>query len=212
VLYSERVSMTSNQPTAGWYPDPHTHGTQRYWDGVQWTPYTAAAFGAGPQSAMVPAGTPVYTPWIWFVAVLPLLSTIPLMLIDWRGYLENSILAASNATAAPEVYALTGFGAGYFLAAFAGWVLAAVGIVSSYLDWRILRDRGFTRRFHWAWAFLGTTVYAIGRSVMVRRASGASNAVMWVAIVVYVIALVVPLARITTQMVAAFATLALYGY
>ncbi|CAN5479945.1 hypothetical protein BH10ACT5_BH10ACT5_04950 [soil metagenome] len=30
-------------PLAGWYPDPHDSGAQRYWDGAQWTPHTATA-------------------------------------------------------------------------------------------------------------------------------------------------------------------------
>jgi hypothetical protein len=30
-----------NNPPAGWYPDTQKPGTQRYWDGAQWTEHTA---------------------------------------------------------------------------------------------------------------------------------------------------------------------------
>jgi len=34
---------TQGRPAAGWYADPSQPGSQRYWDGAQWTPYQAAA-------------------------------------------------------------------------------------------------------------------------------------------------------------------------
>jgi hypothetical protein len=39
---SEPVAAGPGQP-AGWYPDPTAPGTQRYWDGNQWTQHTTAA-------------------------------------------------------------------------------------------------------------------------------------------------------------------------
>jgi hypothetical protein len=37
------------------------------------------------------------------------------------------------------------------------------------LDWRRLRNAGVVRPFHWAWIFLGPTVYVIGRTVVLRK-------------------------------------------
>jgi hypothetical protein len=47
-------------PPAGWYPDPSTPGTQRYWDGSRWTEHTAplqAAPTPASSAATIP-GTP----------------------------------------------------------------------------------------------------------------------------------------------------------
>ena len=39
----------SQQQPAGWYPDPEQPGTQRYWDGAQWTDQRAPAAQQVPQ-------------------------------------------------------------------------------------------------------------------------------------------------------------------
>lgn len=41
----------STTPPAGWYPDPTTPGTQRWWDGTQWSEHTAPLPGPGPTGA-----------------------------------------------------------------------------------------------------------------------------------------------------------------
>ena len=38
------------QTPPGWYPDSTNPGQQRYWDGSQWTDYTAPAAAGGPQA------------------------------------------------------------------------------------------------------------------------------------------------------------------
>ena len=52
--------MTNPAPAAGWYPDPQGPGMLRWWDGAQWTSYTApippAAPPAGPGYAPTPPG------------------------------------------------------------------------------------------------------------------------------------------------------------
>jgi hypothetical protein len=39
---SKRRAAVVGHP-AGWYPDPSVPGTQRYWDGTQWTQHVSAA-------------------------------------------------------------------------------------------------------------------------------------------------------------------------
>jgi TM2 domain-containing membrane protein YozV len=62
--------MTSEQPAAGWYPDPSGGPGQRYWDGQQWqapavpqppsavAPYGGAGFG-GPGYGVDAYGRPL---------------------------------------------------------------------------------------------------------------------------------------------------------
>ncbi len=45
--------MTSQQPAAGWYPDPSGAPGQKYWDGQQWN-------APPPPPGGVPYGTPGY--------------------------------------------------------------------------------------------------------------------------------------------------------
>jgi len=47
--------MTSEQPAAGWYPDPSGKPSQMYWDGQQWH-----TDGSGTTSAVAPYGAAGY--------------------------------------------------------------------------------------------------------------------------------------------------------
>lgn len=64
----------SEQPPAGWYPDPHDQSRQRYWDGTQWTDHAApqtevAGSASWPQdSSAAPSlglGDQAPDPWLW---------------------------------------------------------------------------------------------------------------------------------------------------
>lgn len=43
IAADEMASAAAPTTPAGWYPDPHSPGLQRYWDGSQWTANTAPA-------------------------------------------------------------------------------------------------------------------------------------------------------------------------
>lgn len=188
-------ATTPNTP-AGWYPDPAGAGRSRWWDGTQWTehyhdPYT----GAPAQTLSAPAGTQPYTPWIWILAFLPLLSIVTLFSLNFTGYLQ--------ATMTGDVRGMMSslFTPGYFLALLFAFLVWGGSVLCSYLDWKELVRREVPRPFHWAFAFLGVTVYVIGRSVVVRRRTGLGIAPMWVAIAVYVAVFVASLVWTSLMMV-----------
>ncbi|MBW9094434.1 Ltp family lipoprotein [Microbacterium jejuense] len=55
---SENNNTAPQLPPAGWYPDPHNAGGQRYWDGAQWTEHVAVP---SPDGVAVGAGAPEQT-------------------------------------------------------------------------------------------------------------------------------------------------------
>ncbi|NUT59412.1 MAG: DUF2510 domain-containing protein [Agromyces sp.] len=63
-----------------------------------------------------------------------------------------------------------------------GWVAYGATVLLAYFDYAALSRLGYGRRFHWAWTFLSSLVYVIGRSVLVRRQAGRGSAPMHVAI------------------------------
>ena len=180
----------ASEPVPGWYPDPQRAAALRWWDGVRWTEHVSPAPGVPTRSPYAPAprrqlmpGTPVYTVWIWLVAVLPLISSLLLLLLHPQPMFR--VTPASSDLAITNPFALLG-GTMYFVVVGIGWLLTAAGIVFSWLDYRELTRRGVERPFHWAWSFLGI-VYTIGRSVVVRGvAAGRGLAPLWVAVAVYI--------------------------
>lgn len=51
------MSTSSQQPPAGWYPDPAGSGDERYWDGGAWSQVTRPSGGVNP-----PSGQPGHQP------------------------------------------------------------------------------------------------------------------------------------------------------
>ncbi|MGH1526445.1 DUF2510 domain-containing protein [Leifsonia sp. L25] len=161
-----------NAPAPGWYPDPQGSGALRWWDGAHWTEHAApvpapapafapAAAGPSPYGAPyaparrrpLPADTPIYTPWIWLVAALPLVSTLLLFLLHPQPVFASTSGSPSRVVVTDPM-ALLG-GPVYFLVIGIGWLITAACIVFSWLDYRELVRRGVERPFHWAWSFLG---------------------------------------------------------
>jgi hypothetical protein len=121
-----------------------------------------------------PTGTQPYTPWIWLIVVLPLLPILILLPIDWSSMFDLSDPTGMSSFA---IYA----NPAYWLAVLGGWVAYGVCAWFAYLDWRDLGRREVPKPFHFAWVFLSSVVYVIGRSVIVRRRTGSGIAPMWVA-------------------------------
>ena len=72
---------------------------------------------------------------------------------------------------------------GYLIAVFGGFIIYGLNAFFAYRDYTYLASVGIVRPFHWAWTFLSSPVYVIGRSVVVgRRTGGLGKAPMWVSI------------------------------
>lgn len=183
---------------AGWYPDPDGAQRQRWWDGEQWTadvaPLAAQPYTAARPQLTAPAGTDWNTPWIWLALLLPILPAVSLFFIDWSQLLDVD----PGAQGIRDQLAFYTSPA-YLLAVIGGWVASALAIVSAYLDFKTLRDRGVPQPFHWAWAFLGSVVYAIGRGIVTNRRMGRGMVVVWAAVAVIVLGLI--LGGITTAVI-----------
>lgn len=168
----------------GWYPEPDGTEGQRWWDGSRWTEY-ATPLAAPPYEpygtarTTVPEGTPTGNVWIWLVAVLPILPFIPFFFVDVSGYMLRSMTdpMAQFAMYLDPMYLAT---------TLLGWAVYGASVWFAALDRRELRRLGYSRPFHWAWAFLWSLVYVVGRTVVVRRQAGRGSGPMAVAIAVNV--------------------------
>ena len=223
--------ITPTNVPAGWYPDPTDASWQRWWDGTGWTEHAVPAAPVAPQSqsqasprdqdayskaahsqtsypqAPVAPSAPLRTDiqtntvWIWLVVLLPLVMLPTIFLIDWRGYLESSLdmssLDSPNPVGPPVGMTLASLG----LSAL-GYVVAGIGILFAWLDWRELKRRGIQKPFHWAWAFLALVVtngvYVIGRGVILRRQTGKGLVPVWAWIAVTLLSLIVGIVYAST--------------
>ena len=167
---------------AGWYPDPENPARGRYWDGTGWTDQ----FHTPGQLAPVlraPEGTGPYTPWIWAIVIVPIVSYVPLFLIPWGSFFAFDPRNPESAVAA-QLSIFTS--PGYIGSIVLSLALYAAIVLFAYLDHRELMRRQVPNPFHWAWAFIpsyGALIYPIGRSVVVRsRLGGGALGPIWVLI------------------------------
>jgi hypothetical protein len=177
---------------AGWYPDPADPARGRYWNGIAWTdlyhsPGQPFPAGAEPKA---PPGTDWNTTWIWLIVLLPVLPTLLLLFVPWGSMFDVNLTA-------PDAYSGVGGMFDLFLSPFYwGAIVASYAVYGfivffAYRDAKELTARGVPRPFHWAFAFLGGVVYAIGRSVVVARRTGKGHAPIWAEVGVFAFSLVV---------------------
>jgi len=76
----------SENPPAGWYPDPQDGTKQRYWDGTAWTEHTApgaqqaqpaATGGFTAATGGVGLGAQAPDPWLWQSIVATIICCLP---------------------------------------------------------------------------------------------------------------------------------------
>lgn len=172
--------MTTAQP--GWYPDPEAPGAMRWWDGIQWTAHRSEPYSRDTADLRAPEGTEWNTAWIWlalFSSAPPLLA---LLAVDWANIITPGDLTGLSMFA--------NVGPAYLVAVLGGWIMYGLAVWFAYLDHRESERRRVPRPFHWAWTFLGSSVYVIGRSVVVRRRVGRGISPMWVEIGLMILALI----------------------
>jgi hypothetical protein len=195
------MTDTPDTPTAppGWYQDYAGSSRLRWWDGLQWTEHfhdpSLEVYGAT-ATPIVGAGTAVYNAYIWVVIALQLVALGTLFGYDMTG----TMLASANGL---SVYGTPG----YLLFAGLGWLSYGLAVLFSYLDRRTLLQDGFDRPFHWAWAFLGSAVYIIGRSIIVKRRAGRGLAPIWVWAVITIATIIVVIVKVSNAMSALFENL-----
>jgi len=189
----------------GWYDEGTGSGLMRWWSGAGWTEHVAVPV-AGPASGpavaptagpvamaapvrpALPADRPVYSVWIWLVVLLPLLSYISLLFyrpdfsyLSSSDYLDDPLAFQSH-------YLASLFTPAYVVILLTGWLVYGLMVVFAWRDVVWLRTQGVVRPFHWAWTFLNSWVYIIGRSVIVYGvARPRGRAPIWVLVAVAVV-------------------------
>jgi len=168
--------MTATTPELGeprWHADPEGGPGLRWWDGTQWTTAVMGPAELGPPVQQpLPAGTSPYTVPLWVIVFLPLLSTLGALLMPspplsslFDAQADGALQAADPFTLIRNLLSLFIYGATVALA---------------YADRRALLQAGYVRPFHWAWAFLSTGVYVVGRSIIVQRRLGRGLTPIWI--------------------------------
>ncbi|WP_337004255.1 MULTISPECIES: DUF2510 domain-containing protein [unclassified Microbacterium] len=162
---------------AGWYDDGA--GVPRWWDGYRWVE-ASAAYAAPGQPAPVPPGTSANTVWVWLMVLLPLVTLVPVF--GYLAQLRHDLLALIALVpfdgSSPDMGRFVAaemsliFSPWYLVLMLVGWGAYAAWVWFAALDARELAARGFVKPFPWAWAFLSSLVYVIGRHVVVRQRGG----------------------------------------
>ncbi|MET0956056.1 MAG: DUF2510 domain-containing protein [Cryobacterium sp.] len=180
--------MTATSPEHGeprWYADPEGGGGLRWWDGTQWTSAVMAPAELGPPVQQpLPAGTTVYTWSIWLMVFLPLVSIAGLLVLPLPSF--GSYTDLQSAQELQRSFDLNGLVRNAL--SFLVW---GTSVALAFHDRRTLLRAGYVRPFHWAWAFLYSGVYIIGRSIIVQRRIGRGLAPIWAWVGTSVLGLIV---------------------
>jgi hypothetical protein len=148
-------------PPAGWYADPKA-----------------------------PPGTDANTPWIWLIVLMPIVPTVLLLFVPWDAAFDIDPTAPDPRSGMAGTLALY-LSPFLWISTALNYLVYGLSVFFAYRDVRDLSARGVPRPFHWAFAFLGGIVYAIGRSVIVGRRTGSGYAPIWVEVGVVVLSLAV---------------------
>ena len=131
--------MTNVAP--GWYPDPAGTPRTRWWDGAQWTEhFYDPATGLPAADLTAPAGTKVYSAWIWLLVFLPYL-TLPLLFSpDFSSAFAGLDPTDPNSSTNVQLQLMTS--PTYIIMTLLGWLINAAVIFFGFLDWRWLKQIG----------------------------------------------------------------------
>lgn len=181
--------MPAAVPPAGWYPDPAGTPRQRWWNGVAWTEdlqYPDPTVYGRLAPTILGPNAPVYNVFIWLVVLLPIVSLLYNLTTDMTAMMSGAL-----STRPTSIYTPT-----YFLTQFISLASYAAMVTLSYFDRRRLIAEGFARPFHWAWSFLYSGIYVIGRSILVRRQAGRGLAPIWVWAILLLVSIVIGIGKI----------------
>jgi hypothetical protein len=207
---SDSPASGAANASPGWYPDGT--GGQRWWNGVAWSEHTApTAPMAAAQRTPLPEGARVDNAWIWIVALVYLVSCIPLFFFDMVGYMRAIFEAEYSGSTAALAEAMTGYVAFFTLTWFLSFVLWGLTVFAAFRDYKHLAAIGVVRPFHWAFAFIPyTIVYLIGRHVVLRKVSRTAGWPLWAHIASYAVVILASLIWSLVIVQAIFAELPTY--
>jgi hypothetical protein len=186
------MSAPGTTTAAGWYPDPHDPSRGRYWNGNAWTdlyhtPGQPFPAGAVPKA---PPGTDGNTPWIWLIVLMPVVPLLMQLFVPWGSIYDLDLTAPdprSGMSGMLDFY----LSPVLWISTVLSYAVYGLSVFFAYRDVKVLTARSVPRPFHWAFAFLGGIVYAIGRSIVVGRRTGKGYAPIWVEGGVVLLSLVV---------------------
>jgi len=195
------IPVPAATPPAGWYPDPEGTPRRRWWNGAAWTadlhyPEPPVYGRVAPTRTLGP-DTPVYTAFIWIIALLPVLSLVNAASTDLTAAFNAGLTRGSTgATTATDAFSQ-----------FLSIAVYAATITLAYFDRRRLIADGFTRPFHWTWAFLYSGIYVIGRSIVVRNQAVRGLTPIWVWTGIVVVTTLVTFAKLAALVPLFFTTI-----
>lgn len=185
--------MSAAAPELGeprWHADPNGGPGLRWWDGTQWTAAVMGPAELGPPVQQpLPPETPVYTVSLWAIVFLPLLSTLSALVLP-------AATLATISQAQPGSPFEQSFEPSGLIRNLLSLAVYAATVALAFVDRRTLLRAGYVRPFHWAWAFLSTGVYVVGRSIIVQHRIGRGLTPIWVWVGVAVVGLVVSYAAL----------------
>ncbi|MCU1478956.1 MAG: hypothetical protein JWQ64_3649 [Subtercola sp.] len=220
---SDIPAAPSGSAPQGWYADGSSPSIQRWWDGERWTDHVydmATSVYSAPPDFSSPVGgarpgavqpkNVAYNPFVWVVALLPVLSIIGILSWNMTPFFTAIFVASSTRLGNAAIY--SSLGAGYFVLVVIGWVVYIGTVVFAYLDYRRLGRQGLARRFHWAWSFLYGITYVIGRTVVVRSQLKHGMRVLWVYAGLLILSALVSIIKVSVALAAVAPLITPYTY
>jgi hypothetical protein len=175
------MSAPGTSAPAGWYPDSANPARGRYWNGVAWTdlyhtPGQPIPAGAVPKA---PPGTDGNTPWIWLIVLMPIVPMVLTLFVPWGSIYDIDVTAPNPYIGMSGMWDLY-LSPILWISTALSYLIYGLSVFFAYRDVKVLTARRVPRPFHWAFAFLGGIVYAIGRSIVVGRRTGKGYGPIWV--------------------------------